>query len=76
MVIKARDIDISNKNVTFSLRPITDDSKGFSLLWSSQEEDNNSKSIFTSRLITTDLIDLSRDIQFKIFVQVRNTFIF
>lgn len=70
IVIMARDIDISNKNVTFNIKSVNDETKGFYLLWSGQSIDDKNKPIFKARLITTELIDLHNDVTLKIFVQV------
>ncbi|XP_051156175.1 uncharacterized protein LOC127278485 isoform X2 [Leptopilina boulardi] len=69
IVIMARDIDISNKNVTFNIKSVNDETKGFYLLWSGQSIDDKNKPIFKARLITTELIDLHNDVTLKIFVQ-------
>ncbi|XP_043468082.1 uncharacterized protein LOC122502184 isoform X5 [Leptopilina heterotoma] len=69
IAIIARDIDISNKNLSFSLKSDNGKSNGFSILWSGQSSDNRNKPIFKAILITTELIDLHENVTFTIAAQ-------
>ena len=67
-LITVRDIDISNKNITFSLDSNDENTKGFSILWLARDENDRKKHYAT--LLTTDVIDLEDDVTFDIFAEV------
>lgn len=66
--IAARDIDITNKNITFSLDSKDEKTKGFSVSWLAKDENDKKKHFAT--LLTTDVIDLEDDVTFHIFAEV------
>ena len=66
--IAARDFDITNQNITFSLSSTDVKAKGFYATWSSQDKINIK--IHFAHLLTSDIIDSEDDFVFDLFAEV------
>lgn len=72
--ISARDIDLTNEKILFSLDSNDDKSNGLKVEWSST--DTIDKKLHYATLITTSIINLNGDVTFNIFATVSSNIFF
>lgn len=66
--ISARDIDLTNTNISFTLNSSDANSAGFSASWLSQ--DTSDTKLHYAQLLTTALLDIENDVNFNLYATV------